>query len=83
MKPVRGGGKRTGRVIARHPVRANPSTLLDQAAARLGVSLRVLAEYYLCRDKRTVRRWRSGHSPLAPAVRRWLETVIATGKPPA
>jgi len=51
----------------------DPRTALEAAIARSGLSLSRFAADVVSRDARTVRRWRSGESPIPDTAAAWLE----------
>ena len=50
----------------------DPRTVLEAALTKSGLSLRRFATDVLSRDERTVRRWRSGDSPIPDTAADWL-----------
>jgi hypothetical protein len=50
--------------------------LLEEAITATGTSLRSFAENFMVRDERTVRRWRSGASPIPRVVTPVLRRII-------
>ena len=54
------------------PVSADPRAALEAAIARSGLSLSRFATDVVSRDSRTVRRWRSGESPIPDTAAEWL-----------
>lgn len=58
---------------------SDPRRALEAALARSGLSLRAFAERVLSRDERTVRRWRTGDSPIPEAAAEWLRVYAEGG----
>lgn len=54
----------------------DPRATLEAALARSGLSLRRFAIEVLGRDERTVRRWRSGDSPIPEIAAAWLVAYV-------
>jgi len=55
----------------------DPRTALEAALERSGLSLSRFATDVMSRDARTVRRWRSGESPIPDTAAAWLEAYAA------
>lgn len=54
----------------------DPRELLERALVITGCSLRSFAESHMVRDERTVRRWRSGKSPIPEVAQVRLRQII-------